>query len=155
MKTLLVDDHALFREGLALLITQGFPELELLQAGDIAEALAQLERHPDLDLVLLDLELSDAEGTRGLLQMRAARAEVTVIVLSGDATPGAVLDAIDAGAAGFIPKTSRGRRHARRRCAGSSTAAPTFRASCSAGAPRPRPVEARSRAGDGGALGPT
>ena len=59
MKTLLVDNHALFREGLALLITQGFPELELLQAGDIADALAQIEQHPDLDLVLLDLELPD------------------------------------------------------------------------------------------------
>ena len=48
MKLLLVDTHALYREGLALLITRSFPELELLQAGDIAEALAQLERHGDL-----------------------------------------------------------------------------------------------------------
>jgi len=59
MKTLLVDNHALFREGLALLITQSLPELELLQAGDIAEALAQLERHPELHRVLLDLALPD------------------------------------------------------------------------------------------------
>src|SRR6478752_1556038 len=57
MKTLLVETHALYREGLVLLITQSFPELELLQAGDIADALTQLERHPDLDLLLLDLDL--------------------------------------------------------------------------------------------------
>ena len=109
MKTLLVDTHALYREGLALLITRSFPELELLQAGDIGEALAQLERHPDLDLLLLDLELPDAEGTGGLLQIRARAPGVTVIVLPGDTPPETVLDAIEAGAAGFIPKTSSAR----------------------------------------------
>jgi len=106
MKTLLVDTHALYREGLALLITQSFPELELLQAGDIADALTQLERHPDLDLLLLDLDLPDAEGMRGLVQIRARAPEVAIIVLAGDAPSGAVLDAIEAGAAGFIPKSS-------------------------------------------------
>jgi DNA-binding NarL/FixJ family response regulator len=106
MKTLLVDGHALFREGLAMLITQGFAELELLQAGDVRGMLAQIERHPDLRLVLLDLALPDAEGTRGLLQVRAHAPQATVIVLSGDASPETVLDAIGAGAAGFIPKTS-------------------------------------------------
>jgi len=106
MKTLLVDTHALYREGLALLITQGFPELELLQAGDVADALTQLERHPDLDLLLLDLDLPDAEGMSGLVQIRARAPEVAIIVLSGDAPSGTVLDAIEAGAAGFIPKTS-------------------------------------------------
>jgi DNA-binding NarL/FixJ family response regulator len=107
MKTLLVDGHALFREGLAMLITQGFPELELLQAGDVGDMLAQVERHPDLRLVLLDLALPDAEGTRGLLQLRTHAPQATVIVLSGDASSETVLDAIGAGAAGFIPKTSR------------------------------------------------
>jgi DNA-binding NarL/FixJ family response regulator len=106
MKTLLVDTHALYREGLALLITQSFPELELLQAGDVADALTQLERHPDLDLLLFDLDLPDAEGMRRLLQIRARAPEVAIVVLSSEAPSGAVLDAIEAGAAGVIPKTS-------------------------------------------------
>ena len=106
MKTLLVDTHALYREGLALLVTRSFPELELLQAGDITEALAQLERHPDLDLLLLDLDLPNTEGMQGLLQIRTRAPELAVVVLSGSAPPGTVLDAIEAGAAGFIPKTS-------------------------------------------------
>ena len=108
MKFLLVDTHALYREGLALLITRSFPALELLQAGDIGEALAQLERHPDLDLMLLDLdlELRDAEGTRGLQQIRARAPGVTVVLLSGDTPPETLLDAIQAGAAAFIPKAS-------------------------------------------------
>ena len=106
MKLLLVEPHALYREGLALLITRSFPELELLQAGDIAEALAQIERHADLDLMLLDLELPDAEGARGLQRIRAHAPGVTVVLLSGDTPPETLLEAIQAGAAGFIPKAS-------------------------------------------------
>lgn len=107
MKTLLVDDHTLFREGLALLITQGFPQLALLQAGAIAEAMAQLDTHPDIELLLLDLALPDSAGTGGLMRLREHAPQVTVVVLSADESPETVLAAIDAGAAGFIPKTAR------------------------------------------------
>lgn len=107
MKTLLIDDHALFREGLALLMTQGFPNLVLLQAGDITEALEQLAAHPDTRLILLDLALPDSAGTSGLLRLREQAPQVTVVVLSADETPEMVLAAVDAGAAGFIPKTAR------------------------------------------------
>ena len=106
MKLLLVDTQALHREGLALLISRSFPELELLRAGGIAEALAQLERHPDLELMLLDLDLSDGQGARGLLQIRARAPGVTVILLSENTPPGTLLDAIQAAAAAFIPKGS-------------------------------------------------
>ena len=107
MKTLLVDDHSLFREGLALLITQGFPQLDLQQAGDIAEAMRQLEAHPDTELLLLDLALPDSAGTSGLIHLREHAPQVTIVVLSADESPEIVLAAIDAGAAGFIPKTAR------------------------------------------------
>jgi DNA-binding NarL/FixJ family response regulator len=106
MKLLLVDPQALYREGLALLITRSFPELELLQAGDIAETLAQLERHPDLNLMLLDLELPEVEGAHPLRQIRSRAPGVTVIVLSGDTPPEILLEAIQADAAGFIPKAA-------------------------------------------------
>ena len=107
MKTLLVDDHSLFREGLALLITQGFPQLDLQLAGDIAEAMRQLEAHPDTELLLLDLALPDSAGTSGLIHLREHAPQVTIVVLSADESPEIVLAAIDAGAAGFIPKTAR------------------------------------------------
>ena len=107
MKTLLVDDHSLFREGLVLLITQGFPQLQLQQAGDIAEAMRQLEAHPDTELLLLDLALPDSAGTSGLIHLREHAPHVTIVVLSADDSPETVLAAIDAGAAGFIPKTAR------------------------------------------------
>jgi DNA-binding NarL/FixJ family response regulator len=107
MKTLLVDDHTLFREGLAMLIGHGFPEIELLQAGALGEALSCLAMTPDIQLVLLDLALPDADGLEGLLRLRAQAPDATVVVLSGDESPETVLAAIDAGAAGFVPKTAR------------------------------------------------
>ena len=107
MKTLLVDDHGLFREGLAMLITQGFAQLQLLQAGDLAEALDQLQAHPDTELLLLDLALPDSSGASGLRRLREHAPQLKIVVLSADDAPDTVLAAIDAGAAGFIPKTAR------------------------------------------------
>lgn len=106
MKTLLVDDHALFREGLALLIAHGFPQLHLLQAGSIAEALSRLAAEPRMELVLLDLGLPDSEGLGGLRRLREQAPGVMVVVLSADESPETVLAAVEAGAAGFIPKTA-------------------------------------------------
>ena len=61
-KALLVDDHALFRDGVDLLVEQRIPQLQLSTAGDIAGALDALEADPDCSLVLLDLGLPDASG---------------------------------------------------------------------------------------------
>jgi DNA-binding NarL/FixJ family response regulator len=107
MKALLVDDHTLFREGLALLMCSAFPELHCHQAGSITQALETLGREPDIRLVLLDLGLPDSAGMTSLRRLRDAAPSATVVVMSADETPETVLSAIDEGAAGFIPKTSR------------------------------------------------
>ncbi len=106
MKTLLIDDHPLFREGLALLMASAFSQLDIRQAGSIGQALERLRAEPDIHLALLDLGLPDSAGTQSLRRLREAAPEVTVVVLSADETPETVLGAIDEGAAGFIPKTS-------------------------------------------------
>lgn len=107
MKVLLVDDHTLFREGLAMLVAQGLPQVELLQADDMAQALRHVASHPELRLVLLDLALPDFTGLDALRHLRSHAPHLKVVVVSSDDAPATVLSAIDAGAAGFIPKTSR------------------------------------------------
>ena len=107
MKALLVDDHALFREGLALLMRHAFDGIECLQAASIAEALALGAQHPDLALILLDLGLPDTAGLMGLQRLRQALPGPALIVLSADDAAQTVLDSIDAGAQGFIPKTAQ------------------------------------------------
>lgn len=108
MKILLVDDHALFRDGMALLIAQRFPQLEFLGAGSLRDALGQLAAHPDLALLLLDLALPDSAGTAGLAQLRVQAPQLRVVVVSADESAATVLAAIEAGATGFIPKTTNG-----------------------------------------------
>lgn len=106
MKTLLIDDHTLLRETLAAVMGQTWPTLEALQAGSLSEACALSDAHPDLRLVLLDLGLPDASGMSSLITLRERAPQARLVVMSADDRRQTVLDAIEAGAAGFIPKTS-------------------------------------------------
>lgn len=106
MKTLLVDDHPLLREALALVMAEIWPSLQVLQAGNLAEACTQCAAHPDLQLLLIDLGLPDAQGLSGLTTLRQRAPDARHVVVSADDRPETVLAAIEAGAVGFIPKTS-------------------------------------------------
>jgi DNA-binding NarL/FixJ family response regulator len=88
-----------------MVMTQEFPFLDLLQAGNLAEARAVLDAHADVDLVLLDLTLPDGHGLEAVPQLRE-RTQATLVVISADDSHDTVLAAIQAGAAGYIPKTS-------------------------------------------------
>jgi DNA-binding NarL/FixJ family response regulator len=109
MKCLLVDDHALVRDALALLIALQHPDVDLRHAGRLREARAVLESEADVDLVLLDLALPDSAGLATLQAMRDAAPDARIVVLSADDRPETVLAAIDARAAGFIPKATESR----------------------------------------------
>lgn len=106
MKILLLDDHPLFREGLALLLHRLCSDLQLLQASTCDEAFALCEAQPDIELVLLDLGLVGMRGMDGLAVLRARFAQMPVVVVSSADSPALIRQAIDAGAVGFIPKSS-------------------------------------------------
>jgi DNA-binding NarL/FixJ family response regulator len=106
MKVLLVDDHALFREGVRLLLERLGDEFEILEAGDCAGALELAEQTPDLGLVLLDLALPDKPGFEALSMMRERYPGVPVVVVSGSEDRPSVIEAINRGAMGYIPKSS-------------------------------------------------
>jgi len=110
MKCLLVDDHALVRDALALLIALHHPDVDLRHAGRLHEARAVLDDERDVDLVLLDLSLPDSGGLATLHTVRKLAPEARIVVLSADERPETVLAAIDTGAAGFIPKSTESRR---------------------------------------------
>lgn len=108
MNVLLIDDHALLRDALALLFAQHLPELTLLEADSIGRAVEVARQHGQVDLALLDLGLPDSQGLASLAALRTALPELTVVVLSADARRDTIVAAIDAGAAGFIPKAAQG-----------------------------------------------
>lgn len=106
MKLLVVDDHALVREGLRQVLRQLGGAVTVLEAASGSEALRLASDHPDLDVVLLDLHLPGADGFSILDALRARHPELPVIVLSGSGERSDMLGAIDRGAMGFIPKTA-------------------------------------------------
>ena len=106
VKCLLVDDHALVRDALALLIALHHPQVDLRQAGRLRDALALLADEPNVDLMLLDLALPDSNGIATLSALREAAPDTRIVVLSADERAETVLAAIDGGAAGFIPKST-------------------------------------------------
>ncbi len=77
-----------------------------MAAHDAHEGLAAAAGHPDLDLVLLDLELTDTSGLSLVESLHAQRPELPVVVLASQEEPDHLRQAIDAGAAGFIPKSA-------------------------------------------------
>ena len=101
MKLLLVDDHAIVRDGLKRLIGSRFA-YEMHEAADGREALAVLRRQP-IDLVILDLNLPGLGGVE-LLRRIVQTGRARVLVFSMHAEPIYVARAIEAGAAGYVSK---------------------------------------------------
>ena len=106
MKILLVDDHSLFREGLRHVLNRLAADATILEVGSGNEALALVDLNPDLDLILLDLSLPDLGGLEILTRLHDRQPEIPVVVLSGSEHTGDIIAAIEAGARGYIPKSS-------------------------------------------------
>ncbi len=106
MKLLIVDDHAILREGLAAMLRQVGPDTEVLQASESAEGLRMAEAHADLDAVFLDLEMPGSGGMSAIPEFGKRRPELPVIVLSSSEDPRDVRRALALGALGYIPKSS-------------------------------------------------
>jgi DNA-binding NarL/FixJ family response regulator len=106
VKILVVDDHPLMREALRTVLQQLGPPTVVLEAQDCPTALTLAEGHVDLDLILLDLTLPGIHGMDALAVLREKYPELPVVVLSADEGQQTVLQAIERGAMGFIPKSS-------------------------------------------------
>jgi DNA-binding NarL/FixJ family response regulator len=106
MNVLLIDDHALFREGLALLLKPLVDDLAVWEAGSCEEALLLLQSRGAADLVLIDLAMPGLSGLQGITLLREGYPDSPVVALSSSDDRPTVLQALDAGAMGFIPKSS-------------------------------------------------
>jgi DNA-binding NarL/FixJ family response regulator len=94
------------REGLSALLRQEGPQTIIVQASSAAEALAAVERHGDLDIVVLDLMMPGTGGLSTISEIGRARPELPVIVLSSSEDPRDVRNALSQGALGYVPKSA-------------------------------------------------
>src|SRR5213075_638918 len=77
-----------------------------LEASDCRQAMRLIEGHPDLHLILLDLNLPDRDGFAVLADLRKRYATISLVVLSAFHDRDNILRALDLGALGFIPKSA-------------------------------------------------
>ena len=104
-RIVVADDHPLFREALVSAVRKARPDAGVVECSSFAEADAALGKEP-VDLLLLDLKLSDVEGMTGLNLVRANHPAVPVVVVSASEEPHTVRRALAVGASGFIPKSA-------------------------------------------------
>jgi DNA-binding NarL/FixJ family response regulator len=105
-KLLVVEDHALVREGLLQALRKLGPRVELFEAQGGEEAMRLLETEDDFDLVLLDLMLPGISGMSLLSLMRRRYPAVPVVIISALDDAETVARAMRQGASGFVPKSN-------------------------------------------------
>jgi DNA-binding NarL/FixJ family response regulator len=106
MKVLIVDDHALIREALHAVLKQLKREAVIFEASNSRQAMHIVEEHPDISLILLDINLPDRDGFSVLRELRDRYPTIAIIILSSSDDQDTVKRAFKLGALGFIPKTT-------------------------------------------------
>lgn len=108
MKILLVDDHALFRDGMRYVLRKLDEQVVILDAGNFPDALKAAGDNPDLDLALLDLNMPGSEGVASVRLFHMRYPDVPVVVVSGSDQRDDIEKVMNSGAMGFISKMSSG-----------------------------------------------
>lgn len=102
---LLVDDHAIVREGYRALLAKQPGMQVLADAADSAQAY-QLFKTCSPDLVITDVSLPGSSGLELIARIKQRRKDVKILVFSMHQDPGVVVQAMRAGALGYVSKSS-------------------------------------------------
>lgn len=102
VRILLIDDHAIFRSGLGMLLRSGVGNVQVLEANSLEEAMCRTMEAPDM--LLLDILLQGLNGLDGIAPLKNKWPQTPVVMLSSDAAPETIRQALARGAAAFISK---------------------------------------------------
>ena len=107
MRILVVDDHPVMRSGIRACLRDLDPTLEFLEAADLDEAVQGAQAGAPVDLVLFDLMLPGVSGIDALRRFRALLDPCPAVVVFSATDEAEIVEAaLEAGAMGYIPKTS-------------------------------------------------
>ena len=107
MDLIVVDDHPLFTRGLTLLLPEvSDGRVRVVGTTDDASAAAALVQRERADVAVVDVQMPPPGGSRAIAAIHRVQPLVRVVAMSGQAEADAVLEALRAGAMGFLPKTA-------------------------------------------------
>lgn len=109
---LIADDHPLFREALQAALNPFFDDMKIIESDSLSTTLKAIKNHPEIDLILLDLNMPGSDNYYGLTSVIDKSANTPVIVVSASDNEESVNIAMHYGARGYIPKTFNSRKMA-------------------------------------------
>lgn len=106
MKILIADDHALFRDGLAMRLEEIVPNAVILQASSYSQVFKILQNESQIDVLILDVEMQDMPWLESLKQIHALAPKMKIIVVSASEDSRTIRTILGTGVKGYIPKRS-------------------------------------------------
>jgi two-component system, NarL family, nitrate/nitrite response regulator NarL len=107
MKILLADDHELYREGLAMLVSAHFGACEVRQASDFDELVSLASQQDDWSAIIVDLHMPGLDYQAGIRRLKKQFPDTPLIVITSSQDPADTRQALDAGALGYILKSMK------------------------------------------------
>ncbi|MDU0354952.1 response regulator transcription factor [Paraglaciecola aquimarina] len=105
-KFLIADDHPLYREALVGALFPLFDDIKIVESDDLDSTIVTLRANTDIDLALLDLDMSGCENLYGLINILKDFPNIPVAVISATDSIKVIRQVMTLGAKGFIPKST-------------------------------------------------
>ncbi len=107
MHLLLADDHGLFRDSMAVWLKQ-FDESLVIDFADTLDSVRECLQHTDYDLLMIDLGMPGMQGAVSIQQLCSQLKITPVLIVSADENSQTIRSCVDAGASGYVTKSSSG-----------------------------------------------
>lgn len=104
MKILIADDHALYRDGLRLNLSNMLPKAQILDAASFSQALELLKQNPDIELVLADLDMPEVNWEDGIKALKDSGENTRIGVISASEDAHNIKKALNLGVCCYLPK---------------------------------------------------
>lgn len=105
LKILLVDDHEMFRDGISMLLAKEYPEVEVIQAENLQQALNHLRTHINIEMILLDLHLQESSPHENIKSIKSRHPKIPITVISGEERPEFIRNILEYGVKAYVPKS--------------------------------------------------
>lgn len=103
IRVLIVDDHFVVRKGIEALLTE-YDDIEVVGEACDGRAAVQLTQDLEPDVILMDLLMPEMNGVEATRLIKGSASKCHILILSGYATERETLEAVRAGASGFLSK---------------------------------------------------